>query len=717
LRSEPQKAKGPAKSPGYDFPESLKVICAKDGRENPLAMAVSRLPGVSKKLVESLAKYQIVSLFDLLLHAPKSVVEQSHCPGFLHMENGRHYVVEGKVVGRKITGSLQKKRLEAVLQDETGRLAVVFFGPAVNYAQLVLKEEAIVKLSGEAKNFLGRMQMVHPKIITAREAHNLDILPTYSQIAGIKSANFKKIVDKALLQIKQFEPTEHLGESVGKSSRLAPLYQSLVAIHEIGSNHGAWDDRHKNPYFRRLAFEEILSFYLRLNFERGQDKRKPAHAIKKIDVLELAKDVLPFILTSAQTRAANEILDDLKKTTAMTRLLQGDVGSGKTAVSAMATLHTAMAGLQVAVMAPTEILAEQLFQVYSEFFRKKSVKIALLTASTKPKEKAKLYAELHGQEIDIVVGTHALLSDKLRFRKLGLIVVDEQHRFGVKQRSDLISSCARYQDVSPHLLVMSATPIPRSLALTVYGDLDLSIIDERPKGRLPVHTQVITGPVLKTLEKLCERIRVTKQKAFIVFPLVEESEHLDLENASKAFSFIEDKFGQGAAMLLHGKMKAEEKAFAMAQFRDHGISFLVSTTVVEVGVDIPDATCMVIMHPERFGLAQLHQLRGRVGRRDLPSFCFLLTDITNKFGSAYQRLSAMCKTDNGFKLAEIDLAIRGPGELLGVKQSGLPNFTIFSHSDFADLIEPAKKYAQTIAKTGPKSEHHHLFLGKATHFC
>jgi ATP-dependent DNA helicase RecG len=372
--------------------------------------------------------------------------------------------------------------------------------------------------------------------------------------------------------------------------------------------------------------------------------------------------------------------------------------------------------LQVAIMAPTEILAEQLFHVYQSFFTTKSLEIALLKASTKGKEKKLILKKISAQELTILIGTHALLSEDIRFKRLGLVIIDEQHRFGVKQRAELLKSCTASQEFCPHLLVMSATPIPRSLALTVYGDLDLSVIDEKPPGRLLVHTQAFFGPVLKTMERLCERIILTKQKAFIVFPLVEESENLDLENATKAFKILQDKFGISSSVLLHGKMRPEEKVLAIEKFKQGIVSFLVATTIVEVGVDIPDATCMLIVHPERFGLAQLHQLRGRVGRKNLKSFCFLITDLSNKFGSAFKRLTAMCKTDNGFKLAEIDLEIRGPGELLGVKQSGVPNFMVFSHHEFTDLVAPAKNYAKTIAQNGAKKEHTHLFLHKEAHF-
>lgn len=684
---------------------------------NVLAKRVSQLPGIGEKTAELLAKNHIYSLFDLLLHVPKSVVMQSESPGFLHMESGRTYVVKGKVVAQKVTGAGSKKRLEAILQDETGRLSVIFFGPAVNYAQAILKVDKEVVLSGEAKDFLGRMQMVHPKLITNSAEPKEKNIANYSQLGGLSSALYKRIVDKALVLLKREGLNEHLTANFIKSHRMTSIYDALSHIHEPkDQNEMAWDQRGNNLYYRRLAFEELLSFYLRLNLERQKDKKKPARAIPACSVDTLVTDCLPFSLTLAQKRVIAEIIADMTKPVAMTRLMQGDVGSGKTAVSALIARHIANHGLQIALMAPTEILAEQLYHVYSSFFSKLSVEIALLTANTKAKERKLLTERIALNQMQIVIGTHALLSEDIRFSQLGLVIVDEQHRFGVKQRALLLDNCHNAQGFSPHLLVMSATPIPRSLALTFYGDLDLSIIDERPPGRLPVHTQVLSGPVLDLVARLGERIIATKQKAFIVFPLVEESENLDLENATKAKLMLCEKFGDHSSMLLHGKMKPDEKTKVMTDFRDGRFTFLVATTVVEVGVDVPDATCMVIAHPERFGLAQLHQLRGRVGRKDLKSYCFLITDLTNKFGAGFKRLNAMCQTDNGFKLAEIDLQIRGPGELLGIKQSGLPNFLIFNYSDFADLVGPAKDYAKSIIEQGLNPSHAHLYVHKISHF-
>lgn len=683
--------------------------------KNPLAVQLAGLQ-ISEKNLEPLQKNNIETVFDLLLRVPKSVVEQQDNPGLLYLEAGRNYVVSGQVLACKHSGFGSKRRLEAVIQDETGRMNVIFFGPAVRFAEKLLKPDASVTLAGEAKEFLGRIQMVHPKFVTNSEAQEQKALSTYSQISGLSSPIFKRMVAKGLALVKKYALADHVPQALRDKLRMNNLPQALIAIHEPQEGHEhEWDERKSSPNFRRLAFEELLAFYVRLFHERRLEKKQVGHAMGPGDILDLCKDFLPFSLTKAQERVVQEIITDVSVPKAMARLVQGDVGSGKTAVSALVTRHVVQNHLQAAVMAPTEILAEQLYKAYKNFFSKTDKIIALLTASIKNKERAAILAGLEQQTIDVVIGTHALLSEGIVFKRLGLLVIDEQHRFGVHQRAELINAAFERQHFSPHLLVMSATPIPRSLALTMYGDLDLSVIDERPAGRQPIHTQILGGPVLDSMRRLCERILATGQKAFIVFPLIEESESLDLEHAQKATAILQEQFGAQSVMLLHGKMKAQEKAHALMQFRDNKISFLVATTVVEVGIDVPDATCMVIVHPERFGLAQLHQLRGRVGRGRDKSYCFLVSDIKNRFGTAFKRLDALCKTDDGFKLAEIDLEIRGPGELLGTRQSGLPNFLVFNHLDFSDLLEPAKAHALALVSQEFKHEFAHLYKIRRAH--
>jgi ATP-dependent DNA helicase RecG len=682
----------------------------------PLALAIKDIKGIGTKSAEALSLHGLKTIFDLLLRVPKTIVEEEESPGLLYLEAGRVYVIRAIVHDIKITNKF-KKRLEAIVYDDTGRMQVVFFGPAIHYAAAYFNKGSEVVLVGEAKNFMGRIHMVHPKIKNLAEPLVALNQATYSQIAGINSRIFKNIVEKALVLINSYK-VEHLPEAILTKLNIKTLSEALFAIHKPEKKQAHWDKRGSCPFFNRLAFEELLSFYMNLYLERSHEKKLSAQAIQVTTSFDQLSINMPFKLTTAQERVIEEIIPDMSFNKPMTRLLQGDVGSGKTAVSAYVSAYVVKAGFQVAVMAPTEILAEQLFITYKKYLGT-DISIASLSSATKTKQRKDIINKIISGEIDIIIGTHVLLSDDIKFKHLALSIVDEQHRFGVKQRAALLSSCEERQGFSPHLLVMSATPIPRSLALTLYGDLDISIIDERPAGRKPIITKILSGPIRELLNRLGERIILSQQKAFIIFPLVEESEHIDLENATKAYTLLKERFGEQSSLLLHGRLKAEEKQRIMEQFRHNPIPFLVSTTVVEVGIDIPDASCMVIAHAERFGLAQLHQLRGRVGRGDKPSFCFLLTTHHNKQSSTYERLSALAQSENGFELARIDLNIRGPGEILGTKQAGMPNFLIFNHQDFAHLVEPAKNYAKDIAfslKTKPHADIGHLVATKEFYF-
>lgn len=683
--------------------------------KNPLSFSLNSLQGISENTALLLKKANIENLYDLLLRLPKKIIKQEESPGIQYMEDSHTYVALVQVIKLNIFET-NKKRLEALVKDETGQLSIVFFGPAVNYAKIFLNNHKKLNIIGEVKVFLGKKQMIHPKLLPPKmDEIIVQNEASYHQVSGLPKNNYKKIVTKALEFLKKQDPIEHLSESALNKLKLNSLLDSFCKIHACKDLVNE-DGRGDCPNYRRLAFEEILGFYVSILNERFMGSNNIAKIIPKKDISTLSKEILPFNLTASQEKVLDEIFDDMNQEKAMSRLLQGDVGSGKTAVSAISALNVVNAGYQVAIMAPTEILSDQLFKVFEGFFKNTRIKLCLLTSQTKTKERRKFLKDLLDGQINILIGTHALLTLDVEFKSLGLVIIDEQHKFGVKQRAALIKKAEMLQGFCPHLLVMTATPIPRSLALTVYGDLELSIIDERPPGRLAVKTKLMLGEILPNLLKLCIRIHETNQKAFIVFPLVEESEHLDLENATKAYAFLKSHFGDIVA-LIHGKMKPEEKSAAMKGFSKDGIHFLVATTVVEVGVDVPKATCIVIAHAERFGLAQLHQLRGRVGRGKEQSYCFLLSEISNQFSHAYQRLKALCQTDDGFLLAKKDLEIRGPGEFLGTRQSGLQNFLIFDHMTFADLISPAKRYAKIINKMDEKPTNlRHLLNPKKAHF-
>ncbi|MEO2083533.1 MAG: ATP-dependent DNA helicase RecG, partial [Desulfurobacteriaceae bacterium] len=420
----------------------------------------------------------------------------------------------------------------------------------------------------------------------------------------------------------------------------------------------------------------------------------------KVDdtLIEEFKKGLPFTLTSAQERVLREIAEDMKKEEPMNRLIQGDVGSGKTVVAAGAAFFAAKGGYQTAVMAPTEILANQHFKKFKEFLSPYGIRVGLLTGSMTKKEKETIYRAIKEGYFHVVVGTHALIQEGVEFKDLGLVVIDEQHRFGVKQRAEL-----RKKGRLPDVLVMTATPIPRTLAMTAYGDLDISVIDELPSGRKPVKTKLIFEDEReKLVSKLREELSVGN-RIYIVYPLIEESEKLELKAAVEMHEFWKEKLSPFSVGLLHGRMRQDEKDKVMEKFKAGEIQVLISTTVIEVGVDVPEATVMVIEHAERFGLAQLHQLRGRVGRGDRQSYCYLVT--SRKVGEeAIRRLKVLESTTDGFKIAEADLAFRGPGEIFGTRQSGLGDFKVADIVRDFEILKLAKKEAEELAERNPELE-------------
>lgn len=680
---------------------------------NPLSLTVSQISSVGPKTAAALFENGIFSVFDLILRIPRTTVTQNISKGFRFMTPGDVYIAKGYVKTKRLVGIGSKKRLEVLLEDGTGLLSLIYFGQPASYMDEKFKQNEEVIVCGEVKMFLGRPQMTHPKILLSEISSSIPKeSSSYSQIGGIASKDIKKIVDNALKKIDPFDDFEHLDEEVLQKFNLSPLFNAILSVHHPDAK---IKDKKQCSNLRRLAFEELVYFYLNIFMSRKKDVLK-SKAIKAKKINSLAKEILPFTLTKGQVQALEDIISDMDSTLPMLRLLQGDVGSGKTAVSAIASLSATKEGFQVALMAPTEILAEQLYSVYKEFFKNQNKKIEFLTSSTKNKKRNEIIQELADGKIDILVGTHALLTKDVIFKNLGLFIIDEQHRFGVNQRASILKSCEENQGFSPHLLVMSATPIPRSLALTFYNDLELSVINERPKGRLPIETKIFAGSVIPSLIKMCERTIETNKKAFVIFPLVEESEALDLENATNAYAMLQKNFGADHVLMVHGRMKPQEKQLVMEQFRNSSVNLLVSTSVVEVGVDIKDATVMIIVHPERFGLAQLHQLRGRVGRNDIQSYCFLLTDIANRFSSAYKRLETLCSSQDGFFLAKADLEQRGPGELLGTKQSGALSFNIFNHEDFSDLALPAKIYAKKLLTHPLDLKYSHLLQKNKVYF-
>jgi len=518
-------------------------------------------------------------------------------------------------------------------------------------------------------------------------------VPVYRKLGDFNSKRIREIMHAALAQLDNEAIEETLPAELQKRAQLIGRARALREIHFPPADIPLSDyEQSRSPAHLRLIFEDFFWLTFALGFKRGRRVKESKEVTIRIDKLvnDAVKSVMPFKLTKAQRKVVADIFNDMKSTAPMNRLLQGDVGSGKTIVALIAMIAAIENGLQAALMAPTEILAEQHSRNIKRLLAKTPYRVELLTGSVRSAEKRRLLTALHEGEINAVIGTQALIQEKVSFARLGLVVIDEQHRFGVMQRAEL-----RARGLNPDVLVMTATPIPRSLAMTVYGDLDVSVIDELPPGRTPIETMVVGEDHRQEVKKLIKREVSAGRQVYVVYPLVEESEKMDLRDAKQRYEYLRDTvFPRLPVGLLHGKMKPAEKEQVMNEFVAGTIKILVSTSVIEVGVDVPNASVMIVEHAERFGLSQLHQLRGRVGRGAEKSYCVLLTS-DKRTAIAEERLGIMAKTSNGFLIAEKDLELRGPGELLGTRQSGLPEFRIGNLVRDQQLLEQARREAES----------------------
>ncbi len=585
-------------------------------------------------------------------------------------------------------GRTRRKIWEIVLKDETGQISCKYFrSPYRGYFER-FEPHQTVRVVGKVILYRNNLEFHHPDIHpinVSEEAEKDELIPLYTEIEGLSQNKFQKLI-QAALQLTEIE--DSLPEEIRKKSELISLKQALQEIHNPPLEHAEKILKWRSPAQIRLIFEELFWVELNLALKKSGHQLEKALPVKaKLSRKGELLSRLPFELTQAQIRAYEEIKTDLAKPHPMHRLVQGDVGSGKTLVALLSALEAADAGFQTALMAPTEILAEQHYRNAVKLMEPLGIQVRLLVGSLKTKERNQILEDLISGEAQICVGTHALIQKDVEFQRLGLTIVDEQHRFGVQQRNLLKSKA-----VSPHFLVMTATPIPRTLAMTVYGDLDVSVINEMPKGRQPIVTRkafeskrsLVTGFVKEQLQK--------GRQAYVVCPLVEESEAMELKNAQDEYLRIQKEFPEYKVGLLHGKMKTADKDEIMRAFRDNQIQILVSTTVIEVGVDVPNANIMVIEQAERFGLSQLHQLRGRVGRGEHKSFCILMLGYALS-EEGRQRAEIMEQTTDGFKISEADLEMRGPGEFLGTRQSGLPGFRLANLVRDLDLLQKARKAA------------------------
>src|ERR1700681_1870972 len=665
---------------------------------NPLFAPVTSLAGVGprqdKLLRYLLGRDETPRLVDLLLHLPASVIDRRARPKIRDAVPGTVATLEVTVDRHRPTPARNHRAPHLVYaSDETGDVVLTYFRAQPGYVEKLLPVGSKRYVSGTAQMYDGTLQITHPDRVVddAGFAKLSGIDPVYPLTEGLALGSLRRAMAQALQKLPALP--EWIGPEVLRRCKFPPVTEALNRVHipvEIT------DILPDGPFWSRLAFDELLAGQLALALVRAQ-LRRPAgdrhagdgHLRNKII------DALPYALTTSQRQAAAAITDDLRQPVRMLRLLQGDVGSGKTVVALLAVTE---AGKQAALMAPTEILARQHIKTIAPLAERAGLRVAILTGREKGKDRREILERLEAGEIDLLVGTHALIQDDVIFKALALAVVDEQHRFGVRER---LALTAKGEAVD--VLVLSATPIPRTLVLTYFGDMDVSELREKPAGRQPIDTRTLPASRLNEVTDAVGRALDKGKLVYWICPLVEESEAEGTEhltNATERFESLQKRFGDRVG-LVHGQMKGTEKDRAMAQFAAHEIGLLVATTVVEVGVDVPAATIMVIENAERFGLAQLHQLRGRIGRGSEASTCLLLYhEPLGEMSKA--RLKVIRETTDGFRIAEEDLKLRGEGDVLGVRQSGLPGYRIARSDVHAQLITQARDEALRIMKDNPK---------------
>ena len=653
---------------------------------------LSELKGVGPKLYEHFERLCGGRVLDLVWHFPAGVMDRSWRPEVKDLVPGRVATLLLEV-GKHAKPPRRGLPYRIECFDETGQLTLVFFHGQGKYLKAQLPEGGKRLISGKVEVYGDGFQMIHPDyILKPDEADQLPAIePLYRLTQGLTQRVVLKTEKQALTKVPDL-PEWLMKDVVGR--QMWPKWKEAVL--EAHAPVSVADVDLNAPARKRLAYDELLANQLTLHLVRLANRKGKGRAIKP-DLENRGKilKLLPFSLTNDQNVALQEIEHDMAQGTAMLRLMQGDVGSGKTIVAFLAMLDAVGAGAQAALLAPTEILAIQHYNSLKNLAQKAGVKMSLLTGRHKGKKRIEILDGLAKGEVQILVGTHALFQEDVGYHDLGLVVVDEQHRFGVFQRLAL----ARKGKIRPDILVMTATPIPRTLALTVYGDMDVTRIEEKPPGRKPVDTRVISLERLEDVETAIARALNKGERVFWVTPLVEEGEVLKLTAAEDRYKQLKEQFGDWVG-LVHGRMKGPAKDKVMESFVNGEIKILVATTVIEVGVDVPDATVMVIENAEHFGLAQLHQLRGRVGRGEKNSYCLLLTG-KKVSSTAKRRLAIMKETEDGFLIAEEDLKLRGAGEFLGTRQSGLPEFRVADIEAHGDLLEMARDDARLVLDKDP----------------
>ena len=668
------------------------------------AMSPARLKGVGPALEKKLAAIGITSIQDLLFHLPLRYEDRTRLTLAARARVGEYMQFEGEITSCELQFG-KRRSLRCSLRDSSGSMTLRFF-----HFSAAQKESLAVgtqlRVYGEVKHGRAGFELFHPEykpLSQVSQEPSDTLTPIYPTTEGLMQPRLRSIIGQAVDLVVGNEAIEdYLPREIVAKFNLASLTDAIRHIHRPPANAlGGWDREAPNPGRDRLAFEELLTH--RLSLRRLRDDAATQTAPQFAGENQLIRgflSTLPFELTGGQRRAFAEISDDLSRPTPMLRLLQGDVGSGKTVVAALSALRAIDAGYQVALMAPTEILAEQHAVNFRQWFGPLGIEVGWHSGKQKGKPRAEQLERVASGDCQILVGTHALFQGEVHYAKLGLIIIDEQHRFGVQQRLALREKAASMH-INPHQLVMTATPIPRTLAMSAYADLDNSIIDELPPGRTPVNTLIVSnerrGEVIERIAAACEN----RSQAYWVCTLIDESEVLQCQAAEVTAQQLAEQLPQVRVGLVHGRMKPSEKAEVMARFKAAEIDLLVATTVIEVGVDVPNSSLMVIENPERLGLAQLHQLRGRVGRGSIKSHCILLYQSPLS-RNGKERLGVMRESNDGFYIAEKDLELRGPGQVLGTAQTGLMEFRIADLVRDAAMLDEVKDAADHVLSQHPQ---------------
>lgn len=666
------------------------------------------LSGLSTKRLNALSKAGIESSLDLLNFFPRRYLDRTTVQSISQLNgNGEEVSVIGRIKNIQEAGYGRKKRLEVIIQDETGSLKGVWF-KGVRYMKKAFKKDEILAFHGKAKRYGRAISIAHPDVDKVGDPSDIQdltrIVPVYpSSKAFSKTYLTSKLIHQWVeVLLRHMDPPEFIPDAILEEYNLPQRKDAYRMVHFPETEQEYQQAR------KRFKFEELFLFEMSMAKVKHRIVERASGAIFE-DLGNYTRrffnEHLPFELTGDQKRALTDIKQDVRSGLQMNRLLQGDVGSGKTVVAVGAILMALDNGYQASFMAPTEILAEQHYRTLTQFLEPLGVNIRLLVGNQNSKLRTDILTAIEGGSCQVVVGTHAVIQEEVNFNNLGLAVIDEQHRFGVKQRAEMLDKGSH-----PHVLVMSATPIPRSLAMTVYSDLDISIIKELPGGRKPIKTAVRPEKKQADIYQFVEKELNEGGQAYVVYPLVEESEAVDLKDATAGFEKLKKQFANYKVGLLHGRLSSAEKDQVMKDFINNDIQVLVSTTVIEVGVDVPNATIMIVEHAERFGLSQLHQLRGRIGRGQRQGYCILV--YGQKVSKEAQfRLNTMAQTTDGFKIAEADLKLRGPGDFLGTRQSGLPEFRVADIIEDQWILEQAKTAAWDLMDTDPdlkKEEHQEL---------